>query len=110
MSKELKTPDVKSASLRDSERQEIENIKADVNSIKSNVVGLAHDLAESGLKQVDELEEKAKVAYTKMRAQGERKFHDLEKLVQEKPGQSLAIAFVGGIIASYLLGRRSRRD
>lgn len=39
-------------------------------------------------------------------ASTEREIQDIEKHVQEKPGQSILLAFAVGLFASYMLGGR----
>jgi ElaB/YqjD/DUF883 family membrane-anchored ribosome-binding protein len=89
------------------EYEEINDIKSDLKSLKSNTVALTHHLKEDGAERIVDLEERAKETFGKISAEGQKKFKEVEVQVRENPTQALLIAFAGGMLASYLMrGRR----
>lgn len=85
---------------------EIDEIREDLDSLKTNVVGLTKHVQEDGYKQAEELSTHAKKRMAKLQAQGHQQVERLEGHVRAKPAQSVAIAFAGGFLASMLLSRR----
>lgn len=85
---------------------EIEGIKQDIDSLKTNVVELTRHIKEDGMEQSEELKEAMKSRLFDIRAAGQDKLEKLENEVKSNPGRSVAIAFAGGLMASYLLRRR----
>ncbi len=79
---------------------EIQGIKEDLGSLKDNTVELAQHVKKDGLNQVEETAKSLK-------SFGQKELKKAEKYVKQKPMQSIAIAFAGGVVASILLrGRR----
>ncbi len=89
------------------EYNEIDDIKNDLQSLKSNVVALTQHLTANGADHLVEFEGKAAKTAAKLKAEGARRYKEVENQVREKPGQALMIAFAGGLLASLLLSRRS---
>ncbi len=85
---------------------EIENIQQDLSSLKDNTVELARHVKADGTEHASVLTEKAHKMIADLKTQGAHEFEKIEQRVKDKPGQSVAIAFAAGIVASYLLGRR----
>jgi len=84
----------------------IDEIREDIDSLKSNIVELTkHVKAETGIR-TDVLKKGLIGQVASIRSSGVAQYEKLEGQVKAKPGQSLALAFAGGIIASYLLSRR----
>jgi len=84
----------------------IEEIREDIDSLKSNIVELTrHVKAETGVR-TDVIKKGLLSQVASIRSSGVAQYEKLEGQVKEKPTQSLALAFAGGIIASYLFGRR----
>lgn len=85
---------------------EINDIESDINNLKTDAVEFAKHVKQDGEEHAHELKAilKSKLKLAKAKAQNELKV--LEAKVQKKPGQTLAMAFAGGVIASILLGRR----
>jgi len=84
----------------------IEEIREDIDSLKSNIVELTrHVKAETGVR-TDVLKSGVLSQVTSLKNSGIAQYEKLEGQVKLKPAQSLAIAFASGVIASYLLGRR----
>lgn len=87
-------------------REDLKAIKADAEALRGDAVILGRDLKEEGKRQLSKAEVRAKEAMEDAKERGRDTFEDMTRFVQANPGQSLAIAFVGGIIASMLLGGR----
>lgn len=86
---------------------EINDIRHDLDSLKTNVVELTKRITAQGTVQAEHLKD---AAYTRLTHLGEEsltQFKHLEDQIRAKPGQSVAIAFAAGVVASLLLGRRS---
>lgn len=78
---------------------EIDRIGEDINSLKTNVSDLVVHVKEEGL---NDLADATSGAYDNVAEFGRK----LEKKIREQPAKSVAVAFAGGLLASYLLGRR----
>lgn len=91
-------------------RDDLETLKTDAREaarvISDDARVLARDVHVEGKKQLYKAEERAKEALDDAKVRGREQYAEIAQFVQNNPGQSLAIAFVGGIIASMLLGRR----
>ena len=87
-------------------REDLETLKEDARVLKEDAKVLGQDLKEEGYKQLSRAEVKAKEALEEAKAKGKDSYAEIAAFVQNNPGQSIAIAFVGGIVASLLLGRR----
>lgn len=85
---------------------EIEDLREDLDSLKSNVVELTRHIKKDGRKQTRELQHVINEGFDHLRERGEVYIHDAEKMVKQKPVQSLAIAFAAGMIGNILLSRR----
>jgi ElaB/YqjD/DUF883 family membrane-anchored ribosome-binding protein len=84
----------------------MENIKEDIDSLRSNMVGLA-----KSIKSVSS--EKARVTadylmdqVDNLKTTGSETLGKVETQIKERPGQSIAVAFAAGVLTSYLLNRR----
>ena len=97
---------VKKAAAVSPIREDLENLKEDARVLQRDAQILGRDLKEEGYKQLSKAEEKAKEALEEAKVKGRDTFAEMTTFVQNNPGQSVAIAFVGGIIASMLLGGR----
>jgi hypothetical protein len=78
---------------------EIQEIKEDLRSLKSNVITLANDIKHGGSVV-------ARDGLGHLRAAGQSEFQRIEDHVREKPGQSMVLAFCAGLAFSVLLGSR----
>lgn len=85
---------------------EIDEIREDLNSLKDNVIELTKHVQEDGIHRAEEASVIAKKKLAEIQANGEQGLKKMEGHVREKPAQSLAIAFAGGLLASLLLRRR----
>lgn len=102
--------------LRSTTAKEVANLKAnsDVSAIREDLSALKEDAAnlirhskESGKEQIAIAEQKAKKLYKDAKTTGRDYFAEVETYVQQNPGQSLAVAFIGGVLASMLFKSRS---
>ncbi len=79
--------------------EEIENIREDIDSLKSNVVALTktvkHEVADTTATRLE-----------RIRKRGKETMGRVEKDVKAKPMQSLAMAFGAGLVLSTLMRRR----
>ena len=83
------------------------NIREDLSALKDDATNLLRHSKESGKEQIAIAEEKAKKLYKDAKSTSRDYFAEVETYVQQNPGQSLAAAFIGGILASMLFkGRR----
>lgn len=90
-----------------SEFPEIEEIRQDIESLKSNVVDLSRHVKSEGKVQASRLTEVALERLADLRKNASFEYHRAEKAVKSKPGQSIAIAFAAGLVTSLLFsGRR----
>ena len=85
---------------------EIDEIKQDIDSLRTNVVELTRHVKSAGEKQAAELSEKAANGISSLRTRGIEEAKKVEKQVQANPGKSVATAFACGLLASLLLRRR----
>lgn len=86
--------------------EELQHIREDISSLKSNVVALTRHLKKSGEHQLTNLEQRAEDKLKDVRENAYESVRKLEGHVRERPGQSVTMAFCAGILASYLMGRR----
>lgn len=88
-----------------SEFPEIDEIRQDIDSLKSNVVELSRHLKAEGTVQARKLGEVARERFDDLRRAAHDEYAKAEKQVKAKPGQSVAIAFAAGLALSFLLSR-----
>lgn len=88
------------------EFSEIDDIKEDLNSLRTNVVELTKHVQENGADRASKISSDAKVRLKQLNKAGKKQVERMEGRVKEKPGQSVAIAFVAGLLTSALLARR----
>lgn len=85
---------------------ELQDIREDLDSLKSNVVELTKHIGKDGADQTHELKKVLESRWSKMQTSGREQYKNIERRVKAKPGQSMAIAFAAGLAASLLLRRR----
>lgn len=83
------------------------NIREDLQNLKDDAASLIRHSKESGKEQIALAEKKAKKMYTEAKETGRDYMADVETYVQKNPGQSLAVAFIGGVLASMLFRGRN---
>lgn len=88
----------------------IEDIRNDIDSLKTNVVELTRHIQESGIGHVQELTDevttKAQKKAEALRKSGKRELKKLESQVKSHPGQSVALAFAAGMAMTMIMGAR----
>ena len=87
-------------------REDLETIREDVRVLGADAKTLARDVKVEGRKQLNQASEKAREAAEYAKERGKDQLAEALSFVQNNPGQSIAIAFVGGMIASMLFGSR----
>lgn len=85
---------------------EIEDIREDLDSLKTNVVELTKHLKKDGSEHSAEIKDMAADRYAALKASGEKQLKVVEKRVKQKPVESIGIAFAAGLALSMLVGRR----
>lgn len=85
---------------------EIDDIREDIKSLKGNVIELTKHVQQDGKEQVDDMRALAEKRLEEVANTGKENYKALRSRVKEKPEQSLALAFAGGLLASYLMARR----
>lgn len=89
-----------------SEFPEIEEIRQDLESLKTNVVELGKHVQSKGKSEADRLGDIALERLKDLKRSAADEYHKAEKQVKAKPGQSIAIAFAAGLVASALFRGR----
>ncbi len=89
-----------------SEYDELESIKKDLSSLKSNVVTLTQHLSDDGAIKLADLRGQLKGMAKTVKADAAVRYKGVEKKVKENPGQAVLLAFAGGMLASMLMKRR----
>lgn len=102
------TQEIKDAkeNLRDNLREETQEIKKDIQSLKGNIVGLANKAIETGSESMGEVRRKAGEELERLRTAGSNGLHKAEERVRAKPAQSIAVAFIAGFLLNTLFGRK----
>ncbi len=85
---------------------EISEIKTNVNDLKVNTVQLAQHVKEDGKEATTEFVSSFKDRFADLKQYGRRELNLLEQHVVAKPTRSIAYAFVAGLVASVIFGRR----
>ncbi len=86
--------------------QEIDDIREDISSLKSNIVELTKHLKNDAKSEAKDLKETTLNQIDQLKDSGANQYHQIEKQVKANPGQSVAIAFAAGVVASLLMNRR----
>ncbi|MAZ02020.1 MAG: hypothetical protein CMN56_02670 [Sneathiella sp.] len=86
---------------------EIDELKEDLASLKAHMSELTASLKKDGAEGAEKLSARTKEKLGELKDRGQDGIHHIEDHVREKPGQSIAIAFAVGFLASMLLRNRS---
>ncbi len=76
-------------------------------NVKENVVGMARNIKDTSVDTAHVAADYVRHRMDDLRTSGTDTLEKVESRIQSRPAQSLAIAFVAGLLASFLLGRRS---
>jgi ElaB/YqjD/DUF883 family membrane-anchored ribosome-binding protein len=79
----------------------------DAQNIKENVVGLARNIRDSSTDKAHVAADYMRDRMDDLKHSGTDTLGKIESSIKAKPAQSVAIAFTAGLLASFLLGRRS---
>ena len=79
----------------------------EAHNIKENVVGLARNIKETSVNKAHVAADYVLDRVDDLKDSGTDTLGKIEEHIQSKPAQSLAIAFVAGLLANFLFGRRS---
>lgn len=85
---------------------EINDIREDLDSLKTNVVELTKHVQEDGKKQTKHVKKALSEQVESLQEESVKRLEGIKNQVREKPAQSIGIAFATGLVASLLLGRR----
>ena len=85
---------------------EVDDIKQDIKSLKNHAGELTEHVKADGREKVEEMTNRAHEQLHHLKDAGREKIRTMESYVQENPVQSIVYAFLGGLAASLLLGRR----
>jgi ElaB/YqjD/DUF883 family membrane-anchored ribosome-binding protein len=89
-------------------KEEAQEVKGDLDSLKTNVVGLARNLKDVGTDKVQVAAGYLRERVEDLKETSTDTMRMVEERIQSKPTQSIVIAFAAGVLASYILGRRSK--
>ena len=78
-----------------------------LDDIQENVVGLVQHAKDVGNDKAHQVADYVQERAENLRLSGTDALARVEDRIRSKPGQSVGIAFAAGILASFLLGRRS---
>ena len=86
---------------------EIDALKEDLATLKKHMSELTASLKQDGVDEAGRISSKAKEKLGDLKDRGSQGLETVENKVREKPGQSIAVAFAAGFLASLLLRNRS---
>lgn len=81
--------------------------KAEAQDIKENVVDLACNVYDSSANKTHAAAKYLRHRMDDLKASGSDTLTKVEGRIKANPGQSIAIAFAAGLLAKFLLGRKS---
>ena len=81
--------------IRKSGSQVQSALRKDLNGLRDETSHLGENLWQAGSEHLQHTKENIQT-----------QLNNVEQFIQEKPGQSVAIAFAAGLLASLILGRR----
>jgi len=84
-----------------------DEIRKDIDTLKSDVIALTEDLKKAGSSTKQEAISYVNKNIDSWKAAGTNAVEKVEGHIKERPARSMTIAFVTGIVASYLFSRRS---
>ena len=81
-------------------------IQQDVSALKNDVMELGRHVRQNNAQVMGEIKEAASKQFDKACAYGKEGLEKAETMVREKPAHAVGVAFVAGLLASFLFGRR----
>ena len=88
------------------EYAEVEDIKHDLDSLRSNVVNLTRHLKHDGAEKASVVKDRVMEGLDDLRAKGKDGLKTVEDKVRENPRNGILLAFGAGVLANFLLRRR----
>jgi ElaB/YqjD/DUF883 family membrane-anchored ribosome-binding protein len=85
---------------------EMAALREDIETLRKDLSSLAYRALDTGADGVEQLKGMAEEKLSALRGYSTAGLKKAEDTVREKPGQSLAVAFVAGIIINALLFRK----
>ena len=85
---------------------EIDDIRDDLQSLKSNVVELKKHIQGDASSELKDFKDTALERIDTLKESGREQLENLEARTRKKPIETVAYAFAAGLAASWLLGRR----
>lgn len=86
---------------------EIKEIRESVDSLKTNVVGLARNLKDISAERAHAAADYVRDQVDGLKVSGAQTLEKAESTIKARPARSVALAFASGIVVSYLLGRKA---
>lgn len=84
-----------------------DDVKKDLSNLKSDVANMASDIKKAGADKAADAASYVSKNLDGLKSTGSDALVRIEDQIKARPGQSIAIAFIAGALASLLLGRRS---
>ena len=81
-------------------------VSSGVQDSKENVLGMARNIRDTSAEKAHDATDYIRNQISDLKETGADTLAKIEKRIKSKPGQSVAIAFTAGLLASFLLGRR----
>lgn len=85
---------------------EIDEIREDLDSLRTNVVELTKHISKDSSKQTEAVKKMFAHRIGELEHRAQAGYKTLESNVKAKPGKSVAMAFAAGLVASMLISRR----
>ncbi len=92
---------------REAELKLSRDIRDSLESLQSNVIGLAHNIKAVGTDKLHDATGYVQDRVEDVKTFGSDTLYKTERRIKAKPGQSVAMAFAAGLLVSFLLGRKS---
>jgi ElaB/YqjD/DUF883 family membrane-anchored ribosome-binding protein len=81
-------------------------VKGDLDSLKNNIVGMAHKAIDASSDGVSDAKKMAVAEFDKLRTASANGLKRTEERIRDKPAQSIAIAFLAGVLVNAVFGRK----
>lgn len=104
MSREVTS--LKSRTGADVIREDLQALREDADVMLQDAKTLGKDLQEEGKIYLTAAEKRARQSLEAAKERGRDQYDAMTDYIRSNPGQSVAMAFVGGVIASMIFGRR----
>lgn len=85
---------------------EINEIREDLDSLRTNVVELTKHIRKDSTAQTREVQKMLSHRLHDLEARAQKSYKNMENGIKAQPGKSVAMAFAAGLVASMLFTRR----